>query len=192
MKRWCRSHAAAAARARGYDAAVPGNPNPTDEPRPTAIDGALVQSLSWYGDQRGDLSVLLRGEAGALRGDAFGQAYVTTVRPGVVKAWHRHERQWDRMVGLSGTTLLVLLDGRPDSPTRGAVVEVLLGGRHHQLALIPPGVWHGLKNLGEHESMVLNLPTEPYDVAAPDEERSPPHEAPAPDLPAYDWTRRDG
>lgn len=171
---------------------MPGNPNPVRAPRTTAIDGVLVQDLSWYSDQRGSLSVLLRDDSEALFGERFGQAYVTTVFPGVVKAWHRHARQSDRMVGLVGHTLLVLLDGRADSPTRGAVVEELLGPRSHCLVTIPPGVWHGFKNLGTVESMVLNLPDRAYDAAAPDEQRADPHAAPGPDLPAYDWARRDG
>jgi len=171
---------------------VPGNPNPPRPPAETAIDGVLVQDLSWYSDQRGSLSVLLRGDDEALFGERFGQAYVTTVFPGVVKAWHRHEHQSDRMVGLVGHTLLVLLDGRPDSPTRGAIVEEVLGPRSHRLVTIPPGVWHGFKNLGAGESMVLNLPDRPYDDAAPDEQRADPHAALAPGLPSYDWSRRDG
>jgi len=169
-----------------------GDPNPRSTPRPTAIDGALIQDLSWYSDQRGSLSVLLRDDQSELFGQRFGQAYVTTVFPGVVKAWHHHERQRDRMVGLVGQTLLVLLDGRADSPTFGAVVEVIFGARTHCLVTIPAGVWHGFKNVGPGESMVLNLPDVAYDRAAPDEQRADPHASPAPGLPAYDWSRRDG
>ncbi len=170
---------------------MPGDPNPSREPRATAIDGVLVQELSWFTDQRGSLSVLLRSDQVALAGERFGQAYVTTVQPGVVKAWHRHASQTDRMIGLVGQTLLVLIDGRDGSPTRGTTVELVLGDRHHQLVLIPPGVWHGFKNLGAAESMVLNLPDVPYDEADPDEERAAPHHAPGGGLAAYDWTRRD-
>ena len=75
---------------------MPGNPNPTAPPRKTRVDGVLVQDLSWYTDQRGSLSVLLRGDAEELLGGEFGQAYVTTILPDVVKAWHRHEQQWRR------------------------------------------------------------------------------------------------
>lgn len=171
---------------------MPGNPNPSQPPRATAIDGVLVQELGWFTDQRGSLSVLLRGDDSALRGEQFGQAYVTTVLPNVVKAWHCHQQQCDRMVGLVGRTLLVLVDGRADSPTHGQVVEQVLGERHACLVLIPPGVWHGLKAIGEGESMVLNLPTTPYSVEGPDEVRSPPHAPPAPGLPSYDWSRSDG
>jgi len=151
-----------------------------------------VQDLGWFTDQRGSLSVLLRGDDSALLGDRFGQAYVTTVLPGVVKAWHCHEKQWDRMVGVVGRTLLVLVDGRDGSPTRGQVVEQVLGHRHPCLVLIPPGVWHGLKAVGEGESLVLNLPTAPYDPDNPDEIRTAPHDPPAAGLPAYDWRRQDG
>jgi len=170
---------------------MPGNPNPSSPPRTTAIAGALVQDLGWFTDQRGSLSVLLRGDQDALGGERFGQAYVTTVLPGVVKAWHRHTAQTDRMVGLVGRTLLVLMDGREDSATRGEVVEVVLGERHPVLVLIPPGVWHGLKSIGGTESMVLNLPDTAYDEATPDEERAPAHGQPGPGVPAYDWSRRD-
>lgn len=170
---------------------MPGDPNPSSSPRPAAIDGVRIQDLSWYDDQRGGLSVLLRNDQEALFGERFGQAYVTTVMPGVVKAWHRHERQWDRMVGLAGRTLLVLLDGRPDSATRGAVVECALSVRQHQLVLIPPGVWHGFKCIGDRESMVLNLPDQAYDAAAPDEQRFGAHESPIPGAPPYDWGRHD-
>ena len=171
---------------------MPGDPNPTAVITPTAIDGALIQELSWYTDQRGSLSVLLRADQEALLGERFGQAYVTTVLPGVVKGWHRHALQTDRMTGLKGETLLVLIDGREGSPTRGTVVETVLGERHPRLALIPPGVWHGLKAIGAGESLVLNLPTHAYDLDAPDEERLAPSEATIDGLPAYDWHRRDG
>ncbi len=166
---------------------MPGNPNPNSSPVATAIEGVFVQELGWYSDQRGSLSVLLRSDQQALSGSDFGQIYVTTVRPGVVKAWHRHKQQVDRMVGLRGQTLLVLIDGREESPSYGTVVEQILGHRHHILVMIPPGVWHGLKCLGEEESMVLNAPSRPYSLEDPDEERAAPHLAPAVGLPTYDW-----
>ncbi|MBJ95604.1 MAG: dTDP-4-dehydrorhamnose 3,5-epimerase [Rickettsiales bacterium] len=171
---------------------MPGNPNPSQTPRSTSIAGVLIQKLDWYSDQRGSLSVLLRSDQTELNGEQFGQAYLTTVRPGVIKAWHRHQRQTDRMVGINGQTLLVLVDGRADSPSYGTVLETVLGERHHSLVRIPAGVWHGLKCLGERESMVLNLPDLAYDLDQPDEQRAPAHQAPEQGLPSYDWSRRDG
>lgn len=170
---------------------MPGDPNPKLPLRRTAIDGVLVQPLSWYTDQRGSLSVLLRSDQGELQGDSFGQAYVTTILPGVVKAWHRHRLQSDRMVGLAGETLLALVDGREGSPSHGTLVQEVLGERHPCMVLVPPGVWHGLKAMGLRESMLLNVPTLPWDPADPDEERLPPDQPPVAGNAPFCWERRD-
>lgn len=117
----------------------------------------------------------------------FGQAYVTTLYPGVVKAWHLHDRQWDRMVCLRGRVLLGLVDGREGSPTLGAQMRVVMGDRNFVVVRIPAGVWHGLKNISVDEAMVLNVVSTPFDAADPDEIRGHPHDA----LP-FDWARHDG
>lgn len=171
---------------------MPGDPNPTTPPRRTGIDGVLVQDLGWFTDQRGSLAVLLRDDQRELAGERIGQVYVTTVLPGVVKAWHKHGEQTDRMVGLVGRTLLVLIDGRDDSPSRGRMIDLVLGDRHSVLVLIPPGVWHGLKAIGDGESMVLNMPDRAFDPDDPDEVRAEPHHPPDVGLPGFAWARRDG
>ena len=40
----------------------------------------------------------------------FGQVYITTCRQGVVKAWHKHERQTDRICIIKGMARLVVLE----------------------------------------------------------------------------------
>ncbi len=153
---------------------------------PPRIDGVVVRELRWRADQRGALVELVRADDPELMAAPFGQVYVTTVRPGVVKGWHRHRRQWDRIACVSGHVLLGLVDGRAGSPTEGAAMGLLLGERTPAVVLVPPGVWHGLKNVGESEAFVVNVVSEPHDRARPDEERAPAHGA----LP-FDWTRTD-
>jgi len=53
---------------------------------------------------------------------------------------------------------------------------------------IPPNIWHGFKNIGEIESIIVNITTHPYDYRQPDEYRLPAHENHIP----YDWARKDG
>lgn len=151
------------------------------------IDGVLVRPLQWHSDQRGSLAELVRADDPEMMVVPFGQAYVTTLYPGVVKAWHLHARQWDRMVCLRGRVLLGLVDDRAGSPTHGAQMRIVMGDRNFVAVRIPAGVWHGLKNIAGEEAMVLNLVSTPYDAANPDELRGPPHGA----LP-FDWTRHDG
>lgn len=151
------------------------------------IDGVLVRPLLWHNDQRGSLAELVRADDPELMVVPFGQVYVTTLYPGVVKAWHRHEQQWDRMVCLRGRVLLGLIDGRPGSPTAGAELRVVMGDRNFVVVRIPAGVWHGLKNLATEEAMVVNVVSHPYQPDHPDELRRPAHG----DLP-FDWSRIDG
>jgi dTDP-4-dehydrorhamnose 3,5-epimerase len=118
----------------------------------------------------------------------FGQAYITTVYPGVVKAWHYHKVQRDNFAVVAGMVQIALYDGRPDSPTKGEVNVFHVGIHNPMLVHVPPFVLHGFKNVGVEEAIVLNLPTELYDYAAPDEFRVDPFEN---DIP-HDWNRRDG
>jgi len=119
--------------------------------------------------------------------ERFGQVYITTAYPGVVKAWHRHKRQTDCLAVVSGMARIALHDARPDSPTRGETMEVYAGIHNPLLVKIPPGVWHGFKCVSEEECIVVNVPSEPYDRARPDEERAEPHGGPIP----FDWSRKD-
>jgi len=80
-----------------------------------------------------------------------------------------------------------VFDDRPGSPTAGRFQEVCFGEHCPRLVVVPRGLWHGWTALGEREAIILNLVSEPYDAAAPDEERLPAH-----GVLAYDWSRRDG
>jgi dTDP-4-dehydrorhamnose 3,5-epimerase len=117
----------------------------------------------------------------------FGQLYMTTAYPGVVKAWHNHKLQWDHFVCVRGMIKLVLFDNREDSPTRGMVNEHFIGDQQHNLVQIPPLVMHGFKCISENEAIIVNCPTEAYNRAEPDEYRVPAHDN---DIP-YDWDRKD-
>lgn len=150
------------------------------------IDGVTLKILKVIPDARGRLMEILRRDDPFYQG--FGQVYLTTAYPQVVKAWHRHAHQTDHFCVLRGMIQLALYDGREGSPTRGLTQTVFIGDHQPWLVQIPRGVWHGFKNIGEVEALVLNTVTEPYQPEAPDEERLPAHNGPIP----YDWTRHDG
>ncbi len=137
-------------------------------------------------DERGRLMEILRRDDDIYRG--FGQVYVTTAYPGVVKAWHYHRRQSDHFAVVRGMVKLVLYDSREASPTRGEVNEFFLGEHNPLLVQIPPLVYHGFKCIGEAEALLINVPSEPYDHGAPDEYRLDPHHGSIP----YAWARQDG
>ncbi|MBE0432855.1 dTDP-4-dehydrorhamnose 3,5-epimerase family protein [candidate division WOR-3 bacterium] len=150
------------------------------------IDGVTIRDLRLIPDERGRLMEILRADDKEF--SKFGQVYVTTVYPGVVKAWHCHKLQDDNMTALNGMVKIVLFDDRADSPTRGAINEFFVGDHNHPLIHIPRYVWHGFKCISDHEAMIVNVVTECFDYAHPDEYRKPPHGS---DIP-YDWSRKDG
>lgn len=150
------------------------------------IDGVKIKKLRVIPDERGRLMEMLRADDDIFI--KFGQTYMTTVYPSVVKGWHYHKKQVDNFVCVKGMIKLVLYDNRDGSPTKGEINEFFLGEHNPILVQIPTYVFHGFKGIYETESMVVNCPTEPYNYEEPDEFRVDPHTK---DIP-YNWERKDG
>ena len=150
------------------------------------INGVRVKPLRVLCDERGRLMEMLRRDDDLFK--QFGQVYMTTAYPGVVKAWHYHRKQWDHFVVVAGMMKVVLYDPRDESPTKGEVNEFFMGPHNQILVQIPPLVYHGFKCISECEAVVVNCVTEVYDYNEPDEYRVAPHSS---DIP-YDWARKDG
>jgi dTDP-4-dehydrorhamnose 3,5-epimerase len=151
-----------------------------------AIDGVMTKSLRVIPDERGRLMEMVRCDDDVF--EKFGQVYMTTVNPGVVKAWHYHKIQSDNMVCVKGMLKVVLYDDREDSPSRGEVMEFFIGENNPMLVHIPAKVFHGFKGISVDETMVINTVTEAYNAQTPDEFRIDPHDN---DIP-YDWACKDG
>ncbi len=152
----------------------------------TRIDGVNVKDLRVIPDERGRLMEILRRDDELFL--EFGQAYMTTAYPGVVKAWHYHKKQVDNMTVVHGMMKIVLYDNRPDSPTQGCINEFFTGIYRPQLIQIPNLVFHGFKTISTYEALVINFPTAVYEYEMPDEFRVHPHDNNIP----YDWSCKDG
>jgi dTDP-4-dehydrorhamnose 3,5-epimerase len=145
------------------------------------IDGVATKKLEVIPDERGRLMECLRNDDELFI--QFGQMYMTTTFPGVVKGWHLHRKQWDNVVCVKGMIKLVLFDDRAESPTNGQLDQFFIGEHNPTLVRIPPGLWHGWKCVGPEEAYIVNAPTEVYVYDAPDQEELP-HDT---DRIPYDW-----
>ncbi len=150
------------------------------------IEGVSVRKLRLIPDERGFLMEMFRSDWDEF--EKFGQTYITAVNPGAVKAWHFHKIQTDHFICVAGMAKVVLYDGREGSPTHGEVNEFFMGTLNPILLKIPPFVYHGFKGISPEMTLIVNVPTELYNYATPDEYRLPAHTA---DIP-YDWARKDG
>jgi len=148
------------------------------------IEGVKVKIHRIIPDERGRLMEIGRADDDVF--EQFGQVYMTTNYPGVVKAWHYHERQSDNVTCIKGMIKLVLHDPRENSPTKGATDEFFIGEYSPKLIHIPPMVLHGWKCISDTESIVINLTTQMYDYKNPDEHRRPWDD---PEI-GYDWSRK--
>ncbi|MBI2870214.1 MAG: dTDP-4-dehydrorhamnose 3,5-epimerase family protein [Candidatus Omnitrophica bacterium] len=150
------------------------------------IDGVEVKKLKVLPDGRGRLMEMVRSDDPFFT--SFGQVYMTSVYPGVVKGWHYHKKQVDHFVCVQGMVKVVLYDGRKDSPTSGAVNEFFMGVHQPILLRIPPFVLHGMEGIGDEEALIINVSSELYHYDSPDEFRVDPHSSEIP----YVWGTQDG
>lgn len=123
------------------------------------IHGVEIVDLRRHHDDGGAMTELLRvadGRAEALAGFTLRQVNYSEVEPGAVKAFHLHTRQTDVWyVPPSDRMLVVLADVRRGSPTEGAQMRFVLGGGASRLLRIPPGVAHGVRNVGAATGRVI-------------------------------------
>lgn len=150
------------------------------------IEGVRVKKLKVIPDARGRLMEMLRADDDLFT--RFGQVYLTTAYPGVVKGWHYHKKQTDNMIVVQGMMKIVIYDNREGSSTKGEINEFFMGIHNPLLLQIPPLVLHGFKCISKEEAMVINCPTETYNYEDPDEFRIDPHKN---DIP-YEWEKVDG
>ena len=147
------------------------------------IDGVKTKKLKIIPDERGRLMEILRKDDDIFQ--EFGQVYMTTAFPGVVKAWHYHKLQNDNFTCIKGKMRLGLYDARKDSPTYGEVEEYIISPESPLLVQIPKEVYHGFKCISDEEAIVINTVTVPYDPKNPDEYRLDPFDN---DIP-FDWKK---
>ena len=147
------------------------------------IQGVNIVPLRQIVDERGKIMHMLRSTDPHFI--AFGEIYFSVVHPGVVKGWHLHATMTLNYAVVSGTIKLVLYDDRPDSPTRGEIMELFPGESWYVLVTIPPGVWNGFKGVGTASAIVANCATHPHDPG--EIRRTDPFDNSIP----YDWSLKN-
>lgn len=147
------------------------------------IEGVKIKKLKVISDERGRLMEILRSDDDNFK--KFGQVYMTTAYPGVVKSWHYHKKQDDNFTCVHGKMRLALYDARKRSPTYKEVNEFVLSLDDPMLVSIPKMVYHGFKCVSDCEAIVINTPTKPYNHKKPDEYRIDPYNNNIP----YDWRK---
>jgi dTDP-4-dehydrorhamnose 3,5-epimerase len=148
---------------------------------PPKIAGVEIVELGTVLTRSGLLLELFRTDWDGAR-VAPHQVNWVQMTPHGVTDWHRHTRQTDHLVGVGGVIKLALWDGRPSSPTHDQHEIIRFGGMHPVLVVVPPGVWHALRNESGEPAGYINVFDELYDYTNPDNWRLDPGQPGVPDI----------
>lgn len=126
------------------------------------INDVVVYPLKKFFDDRGWLAELFRHDQLA---EEFypAMAYISYTRPGVQRGPHEHVDQADLFCFIGPSTFNIRLwDNRPQSSTYQRMMSLNVGIDEPTAVVVPKGVVHGYKNIGDVDGMVLNCPNRLY------------------------------
>jgi len=149
------------------------------------IYGVKIKRLEKHVDDRGFFMEILRDDDGIL--DRFGQASMSFTYPGVIKAFHYHKLQDDVWFFPKGNAQVVLYDRRENSPTYKKTNVFYMGEHNPIILLIPKGVAHGYRVLGNEPAVIIYFTSHSYNREKPDEYRIPWDD---PEI-GFDWTTKN-
>ena len=133
---------------------------PRRPPIVVTIDGVEVTPLAYHNDARGWLAEVYREDEMSVRPV---MAYVSQTHPGVARGPHEHRDQADVFVFMGPSTFRVYLwDNRPQSPTHERRMRFDVGVDLPARVVVPAGVVHAYRNVGDVEGWVINCPDRLY------------------------------
>ena len=121
--------------------------------------GVIIKPLGSHHDSRGHLTELFRSDE-IPEGTLPTMGYISVTHPGIARGPHEHVDQTDLFCFVDGEYELRLWENRPG---HAAWHQSFLVGKSNPVAVIvPPGIVHGYRNVGESDAYVLNFPNQLY------------------------------
>ena len=129
----------------------------------------FVKQLKRLPDERGIFTEIFRTDWKDLIGEEpVAQANLSISYPGVVRAWHKHERgQIDYFIVVKGALKICAYDDVTEE-----LDEIVSTGANLQVVKIPGHYWHGFKVVGNETAVLVYVVNRLYDYANPDELRT--------------------
>lgn len=128
-----------------------------------------MKPLKRFADERGFFIEIMRSDWKHVFQDEVCQANMSISYPGVVRAWHKHDRgQIDRFLVIKGALKICAYD----DATR-ELDEVVSAGENPHILRVPGNYWHGFKVVGNEPATLVYFVNNLYDYKDPDEIRRP-------------------
>ena len=133
------------------------------------LEGVKIYRLKPLADERGSFTELLRRDWQEFIDEWIEQANLSYSYPGIVRAWHRHQRgQVDYFLVLKGAMKICAYDEKSRR-----LAEVIANGYQPALVRIPGHYYHGTKTIGSEPSLTVYFVNRLYNYKDPDEQRIP-------------------
>jgi dTDP-4-dehydrorhamnose 3,5-epimerase len=142
-----------------------------------ATEPVFVPVTAWADDRGWSYMNLLTDTL-----NASGQLNYSTQYPGIVKAWHAHEKQTDFWMCLSGH-----VKAGAYREQDGAMWALVIGEKRPGVLVIPRTLWHGAATVGPTPAGLMYYVTHAYDAAKPDEKRRA-----WDSVPGFNWLAQNG
>jgi UDP-2-acetamido-2,6-beta-L-arabino-hexul-4-ose reductase len=107
-------------------------------------------------DERGSLSELLKSQQ-------FGQIFVSTTHPGIIRGNHYHNTKTEKFIVIKGKGLIRFRDIRSDQ-----IISYEVNGHQPEIVDIPPGYTHSIENIGVDDMITLFWASQLFDQENPD------------------------
>lgn len=127
------------------------------------IKDVVTYPLKKYVDDRGWLAELFRHDEVAGEFHPV-MAYISVTKPLVQRGPHEHVDQADLFCFIGpGNFMMRMWDNRPESPTYGNRMTMVVGADNPYAVIVPKGIVHAYKNVSPDEpGVVINCPNRLY------------------------------
>jgi dTDP-4-dehydrorhamnose 3,5-epimerase len=137
------------------------------------IDGVVMREVRNVLKDNGYLTEVWRDDWD-LAPTGMAQVFQVMIEPRAISVSHVRKHATDRLFANRGQLKIVLFDARAGLPTQSRLNVFRCGSARPMLIVVPPGVWHGVQNVGAAAASLLKLPDRAYAYEARDHRRLPP------------------
>lgn len=132
------------------------------------LPGVKIIELKRNIDERGSFTEIIRKDwKDLLEDDEIVQANLSISYPGIIRAWHKHERgQVDYFLVIKGALKICAFDEETEE-----LNEIVSSEEKLQIVRIPGKYWHGTKTVSSYPSILIYFVNKLYDYKNPDEIR---------------------
>ena len=133
------------------------------------LPGIVIKPLRRFADERGFFTEIMRTDWSDVIQDEIVQTNMSVSYPGMIRAWHRHERgQVDHFLVVRGALKICAYDDETME-----LGEIISAGDNPQMVRVPGHYWHGFRVVGNEPAMLVYFVNRLYNYSNPDEIRRP-------------------